>query len=95
MNSFFREDALAGFKDLCTRLEQEPFVMSRIYGLFKPQKEGCPVRPIVSSTDCMARPLCDWMLKKLDVIASHVGKRQVKNSHELFSKVDRKDLGLR
>lgn len=92
VNEFFKRDATLSFKDSGIQLKPEPYVISRIYGLLKIHKEGYPMRPIVSATDCMAQSLSRWMLNKLNKIAAHVGKRQLRSSHELFSKVDRKVL---
>lgn len=52
MNEFFERDRLMGFENLGRKLVFEPFVMSRIYGLFKIHKEGFPVRPIIN---CLAK----------------------------------------
>lgn len=92
VNDFFDRDAKLNFVNLGVKLKPEPYIISRIYGLFKIHKEGYPMRPIVSATDCMAQSLSNWMLEKLNKIAMHVGKRRVRSSHELFCKVNRKKL---
>lgn len=57
VNVFLEKDHLLDFKNLCTRLRPEPFIISRIYGLLKIHKDGYPMRPIISATDCMAKSL--------------------------------------
>lgn len=74
VNSFFEKDRLLNFKNLSVRLFNEPFIISRIYGLFKIHKYGYPLRPIVSSTNCMGKTVEKWMLVKLRIIAEHFDK---------------------
>lgn len=92
VNDFLRKDYVLNFKNLCTRLNPEPFIISRIYGLLKIHKEDYPLRPIISSTDCMAKSLSGWILTKLNLIATNIGLHQIHSSHELFTKIDGKVL---
>lgn len=87
VNMIFSADVSLGFKSLCKHLAFELFIISRIYGCFKVYKEDCPARPIVSSTDCMAKPLSKWLLSMLDHIASHVSVHQVRSGNDLFNKI--------
>lgn len=59
------------------QLVAEPYVIARLYGLFKIHKEGIPVRPIISTTDCMGKNLMNWLLKKLKLITSAISFSKV------------------
>lgn len=92
VNVFLEIDRISNFKNLSGRIFSEPFITSRIYGLFKIHKDNYPVRPIVSSTNCMGKPLEKWMLRKLELIAKKIGKYQIKNARQLFNQIDGKKL---
>lgn len=92
VNGYFENDFKLGFKNVSERLGCEPFVMSRIYGLFKVHKDGFPVRPIVSATNCASKELEKWMREKLTIIAKRIGRHQIRNANELFEKLDGKKL---
>lgn len=92
VNEVFGADWTLGLKETVEKIVREPFVISRIYGLFKVHKEGYPVRPIVSATNCMGEPLAKWIRERLAVIAKHVGKHQVKDAMELFEALNGKEL---
>lgn len=51
-------------------------------------KNKDPIRYIVSSVDCMAKSLSNWLLLMLAVIAGSIGKHQVKSACELFDKIE-------
>lgn len=53
INEFFKVDRAARYINLCYELNYEPYVITRIYGLFKIHKPEFPIRPIVSATNCM------------------------------------------
>lgn len=91
-NAAFEADRLLGHKDLSKQLLKEPFIISRIYGLFKINKDDYPVRPIISSTCCMGKPLEKWILSKLEIIAERIGKHQIKSARQLFNYVNGKKL---
>lgn len=88
LNPFFGVDRSLNFENVCRDLCFEPFVIPRFYGSFKVHKEDYPVRPIISSTNSIGQSLSLWMLKKLNVIAEHLRKHQVKSSKELFDKIE-------
>lgn len=88
LNSWFENDRRVGFADNAIQLVREPFIMSRIYGLFKINRADHPVRPIISSTNCMGKPLEKWILANLDVIAKSIGARQMRSARQLFNKLD-------
>lgn len=92
VNECLRRDQLSDHASMKCKFVDEPFIMPRIYGLFKVHKDGYPVRPIISSVDCMGKALGKWMLDKLKVIAERVGKHQIKSATHLFSKVEGKRL---
>lgn len=95
VNVFLENDRLLQFPSLITRISFESFVVSRIYGLIKVHKGDFPVRPIISSTDSMGKPLEKWILAKLNIIAKHIGKHQVKNAHQLFERLNGKILQMK
>lgn len=92
LNVYFKDDFSLNYKNLCQRLSFQPFVIPRIYGCFKIHKIGFPVRPIISSTNCIGKPLAKWILLKLEMIAKHLGRYNVKSAHDLFLKIDGKKL---
>lgn len=79
------------FGILSKMLEAEPFIIARIYGLFKVHKDY-PIRPIISSTNCMGKPLERWVLAKLNVIAKNIDKYQIRSAQELFDEIDGKKM---
>lgn len=92
VNSFLDKDYVFSLMKAPLQLPFESFVIPRIYGLFKVHKDGCPVRPIVSATDCLGSRLAEWVLSKLTVIAKHLGKHQVRSAHECFKLLDGRKL---
>lgn len=92
VNEFFDKDKSMGFAYLCNKLAFEPFIISRIYGCFKVHKEDYPIRPIISSVDCMAKPLSDWLLHMLNYVAEALGEHQVRSANELFDKIEGRHL---
>lgn len=57
LNGFFKLDTLLGYDSVCNTLHFEPFIISRLYGYFKVQRDDFPVRPIVSSSNYMGKSL--------------------------------------
>lgn len=92
VNAFFERDRLSDFRNLCPKLSYEPFVISRMYGSFKIHKEGNPIRPIVSATNCLGDPLAKWLRVKLEIVAKHVSKHQLKDSQGLFRALNGRKL---
>lgn len=88
VNEVSRRDSFDELKICCDRLSFEPFMMPRFYGCIKVHKEGFPVRPIISSTDCMAKPLSRWLLRMLDIVASDVRRNQVDSAAEFVARVE-------
>lgn len=68
-----------------------PFIMP-IYGYFKIHKADFPIRPIISATNSMGKPLATWMLHKLGIIAKHLNQYQIKSAHDLFDKIEGRRL---
>lgn len=89
INNYFSNDKNMGFMNLCFPLAFEPFILSRIFGYFKVQKTGIPIRPIISSTNCMGQHLSKWLLVKLNIIAQHLGEFQLKNGMDLSQRIDK------
>lgn len=92
INPFLANDVSKNLKNCCYQLSFQPFILARLYGTFKLHKIGkveIPVRPIVSTVDGMGKHLCNWLLKKLELITAKISKFTIKNSVEFFSKVSK------
>lgn len=50
------------------------------------------IRPIVSSTNHMEQALMEWLLSRLNIVADHLGRFDVKNSNEVFRKLNGRQL---
>lgn len=92
VNEFIELDNFTNPKRIWDKIIFEPFVMPRLYGLYKTHKTDAPIRPIISSPDGMGRSLERWMLNKLSVIAKCTGKYRVKNAEQLFERINGKTL---
>lgn len=88
VNPFLKEDASKGYKHCCHQLKFEPYVMARIYGLFKIHKAGTPIRPIVSTINCVGDKLSEWLLHKLEIISKFTSKHKVRNSFEAYALIN-------
>lgn len=84
LNTFFKIDKEAKLANLCSPLISEPFIIARIYGTIKIHKDDLPIRPIISSPECIGKELSDWVLKKLETIAVQFDEVKIKSSYELF-----------
>ena len=84
INKYLLEDVKKGYPNCCYQLSAESFIIARLYGLFKIHKLDMPMRPIISTTNCMGQKLIKWLLSKLGIIASHVSGFKIKNSHSVF-----------
>jgi len=96
LNPYLAFDADNSCKNCCYQLTFEPFVISRMSGLFKMHKlelpidisKEIPMRPIVSMVNCMGTNLSSWLLKKLELIAKSVSKFKIKNSFTVFNRIE-------
>lgn len=88
VEEIFTSDASLGLGFPPFRLPFEPFVVPRIYGLYKVHKLGNPIRPIVSATNPIGKSVSEWMLSKLNVIANHLREYRIKSAHECFQLLD-------
>lgn len=88
INGFLMNDTTKGFPNLCYPLKFEPYVIPRIYGNIKVHKESLPVRPIISSVNCLGDPLMKWLLAKLNIIGEHLNAGRILNSIELFDELN-------
>lgn len=73
-NPFLAKDVIDSRQNCCVQLRFEPFVVPMLYGNPKPQKEGIPMRPIVSSLNAIGSNLSFWLLRKLQKIAKHLSR---------------------
>lgn len=73
-----------GYPNCCHQLSAEPFIIARLYGLFKIHKSGIPMRPIISTTNCMGQGLMSWLLSKLGIITSHLSTFKIKSALSMF-----------
>lgn len=62
----------------------EPFTFAYLYGCI--HKESLPVRPIISSLT--SGPVSQWLQQKLNVISDHLSLYRIKNSREVYNKVN-------
>lgn len=92
INPYLEDDAQKGYLHCCYQLSHEPFIIARLYGLFKIHKEDIPIRPIISNSNCMGQNLIEWLLSKLAIITSHISKFKTKNSITVFNKLNGKTL---
>lgn len=92
VNEAFIADETRKYEYTCRSLMFDPFIISKIYGCLKIHKEGFPIRPIISAVNCMGKPLSDWLLRQLNLIASHVNKNQIRSAGELVDQIS--DLRL-
>lgn len=88
VNPFLKEDASKGYKHCCHQLKFEPYVMARIYGSFKIHKVGTPIRPIVSTINCIGDKLSEWLLHKLKIISNFTSRHKVRNSVEVYALIN-------
>lgn len=79
------QDAEDGLANLCCPLVFQPYVIPRIYGNVKVHKENFPIRPIISSINCLGIPLSDWLMTKLCVISESLSACKIKGSVDLFN----------
>lgn len=84
INEYLSEDVKKGYPNCCHQLSAEPFIIARLYGLFKIHKSGIPIRPIISTTNCMGQGLISWLLSKLGIITSHLSTFKIKSAHSMF-----------
>lgn len=75
--------------------QPEPYVIARLYGLFKIHKPDAPMRPIISASNCLGQRLMQWLLKKLSLITSSISSRKVKDSVSLFRTLNGSRLGIK
>lgn len=88
INPYLLEDTNKNYKNLCYQLSAEPFIIAKIYGLFKIHKEGVPIRPIISTTNCMGKRVMTWLLTKLEIITSNVSGFKINDSKMLFERLN-------
>lgn len=80
MESHIRDNVDAG--SIPARIVLKPYIVPLMYGCPKVHKDGQPIRPIISSYD-MIGFLSKWLLEKLQIIAEHLDRYNVKNSEAL------------
>lgn len=88
INPYFTRDRENNALDWIHTLIFEPFVFSYLYGRIKIHKVNFPMRPIVSSLNCQAKSLSNWLQKKLNLIADHLAKHRVKSSQTVYDKLN-------
>lgn len=89
INRFLIYDSNKGFPNLCYPLKFEPYVIPRIYGNIKVHKEDLPIRPIISSINCLGEPWMEWwLLRKLEIIAESLNSCKILNSLVLFDELN-------
>ncbi len=88
INQFLLNDARQGFPNLCYPLTFEPYVIPRMYGNIKVHKDNFPIRPIISSVNCLGGPLMEWLLNKLEIVAERLSECKIINSIQVFNKLN-------
>lgn len=84
LNPHFKEDIETGKFGCIYELHWEPFVMPRFAGTVKLEKDGQPLRPIVSSINKIGKNLENWLLSKLELIAVKHRTYQVRDGKNVY-----------
>lgn len=70
-----------------TRITAEPYLIPLLYGCPKIHKADIPMRPIVASADMIGDVLSQWLLGKLQLLASSLDKYNVTNARKILPKL--------
>lgn len=87
LNPFLAKDVYDSKQNWCFQLHFEPYVVPMLYGNPKPQKEGMPMRPIISSVNAIGNNLSIWLLRKLQKIAEHLSRYNVSGSVQVINEL--------
>lgn len=88
INPYLLNDVKKNYLNCCHQLAPEPHIIARLYGFFKIQRVDVPMRPIISTTNCMGQSLIQWLLTKLEIITSNISGFKINNSKSLFDLLD-------
>lgn len=80
---------LLGDKKISNPLLPEPYLIPLLYGGPKIHKHHIPMRPIVASTDMIGTFLSEWLLEKLQLVATSFNRYNIPNSRNIVPELRR------